>query len=84
MRLSGPLYHLGAVAFTGLSPDLEARARQMWKPATGAPYDYGYPSDFLREFAPNLDARIYKSYTQKAKPGAGDHVMDVELIFIHR
>jgi len=80
----GPLFHFGNVTFTGLSPELQTRARQMWKPATGAPYDYAYPSDFLREFAPNLDARVYKSYTQKAKPGAGDHVMDVELIFIHR
>jgi outer membrane translocation and assembly module TamA len=80
----GPLFHFGNILFTGLAPADEARARTMWRRAPGDAYDYAYPSEFLREFGHTLDGRVYKSFDEKAKPGLGDHVMDVELIFTHR
>jgi hypothetical protein len=80
----GPLFHFGNILFTGLAPADEARARKAWRRAPGDPYDFAYPSEFLGEFSRTLDGRVYKSFNEKAKPGAGDHVMDIEMIFIRR
>lgn len=80
----GPLFHFGNILFTGLAASDEARARAMWRRATGDPYDYAYSSEFLKEFGHTLDGRVYKSFDSKSKPGTGDHVMDVEMIFTHR
>jgi len=77
----GPLYHLGRVSFTGLAPDLEASARKVWGPQPGAPYDYGYPSDFLKAFSKSADLRQFKKFDAKSQAGSGDHVMDVILVF---
>ena len=77
----GPLYHFGEVRFTGLSPALESRARQVWSAAAGSPYDFEYPNDFVRDFSRVVDFRQFKKYDVKAQPGAGDHVMDVTVNF---
>ena len=80
----GPLFHFGGVIFTGLAPQHEQQARKLWKAAPGAPYDYAYASEFLRQFGTTAEARGYKPVVIKAKPGAGDHVMDIEVIFAPR
>jgi len=77
----GPLYHFGEVRVTGLSPDLEGRARGMWKPKAGDPYDYAYPNDFLQDFSRTVDFRNFRKYAAVAQRGAGDHVMDINLVF---
>lgn len=38
----GPLYHFGQLRIIGLVPDLEAKARKIWKLESGSPYDYAY------------------------------------------
>jgi outer membrane translocation and assembly module TamA len=80
----GPLYHFGEVRITGLSPDLEGRARRLWKPKAGDPYDYGYPNDFFQAFSRTVDFRNFRKYHAAAQKGAGDHVMDLNLIFESR
>jgi len=77
----GPLYHFGDVAFAGLSPELEAKARSLWKMEAGAPYDFMYSGDFLREFSKAADLRWVKRVNPKMEPGVGDHVRNVRVIF---
>jgi len=77
----GPLYHFGDLSVTGLSSNLEARARQLWKAKPGDPYDYMYSVDFLREFSRAIDFRMFRKYDAQTKRGPGDHVMDINLIF---
>jgi hypothetical protein len=80
----GPLYHFGEVRFTGLSPDVEERARRMWKPKSGDPYDYAYPNEFLQAFSRTVDFRNFRKYEAVSQKGAGDHVMDISLVFESR
>ena len=70
----GPLFTFGEVAFAGLSPELEAKARTVWKMQTGAPYDFMYSGDFLREFSNVADLRWVKHVNPKMEVGAGEHV----------
>ncbi len=76
----GPLYHFGQIQFTGLSADLESKARKIWKPKTGDPYDYQYPSDFLQSFFRSVDGRQFKKYRVDTRPAPGN-VMDITVIF---
>jgi len=76
----GPLYRFGQVTFVGLSPDLEAKARKVWKMESGDPYDLIYPNDFLRAFSKVADLRSFK-LREKAEAGPGDHVKNVTLMF---
>jgi outer membrane translocation and assembly module TamA len=76
----GPLYHFGQVTFVGLSPDIEAKARKVWKMESGDPYDLIYPNDFLRAFSKVADLRSFK-LREKAEAGPGDHVKNVTLMF---
>lgn len=77
----GPLYHFGEVRIRGLSRDLEERARQMWRPKPGDPYDYAYPYEFLQAFSRIVDFRKFRKYDAVPQPGTGDHVMDISLVF---
>ncbi|MBZ5625430.1 MAG: hypothetical protein LAQ69_43055 [Acidobacteriia bacterium] len=80
----GPLYHVGEVRITGLSPDLEGRARRLWKPKAGDPYDYAYPNDFFQAFSRTVDFRAFRKYDAVTLKGTGDHVMDINLVFESR
>ena len=80
----GPLYHFGAVRFSGLSPDLEGRAKRLWKAKPGDPYDYAYPNEFFQAFSRTVDFRNFRKYHAVAQKGTGDHVMDMNLIFESR
>ena len=76
----GPLYSLGTMTITGLSPDQQAKARGLWHARTGDPFDFEYPNDFFLDFSRVVDLRQFKKYqaiTSK-KPG---NVMDVTLQF---
>jgi outer membrane protein assembly factor BamA len=77
----GPLYHFGEIRITGLSPDLQERARRIWQPRAGDPYDYAYTSEFFQAFSRMVDFRAFRKYDAKATKGAGDHVMDINLVF---
>jgi len=78
--IRGPLYHFGQVSFTGLPPDAEARAAQAWSMKPGDPYNYAYSSEFVQEFAKQMNLGRYKVRTQSHR-GTGDHVMDETVIF---
>jgi outer membrane translocation and assembly module TamA len=80
----GPLYHFGEVRFTGLTPELADQARRVWRPQPGDPYDFAYSSDFFQEFAHVVDFRKFSKYEPVVQKGAGDHVMDVEVVFVAR
>ena len=80
----GTLYHFGQLRTTGLSPELDAKARKAWEKNPGDPYDYGYPSDFLRVFSKSVDLRQFKRYDVRAEKGPGDHTMDITLVFVAR
>jgi outer membrane translocation and assembly module TamA len=82
--VKGPLYHFGVVIVTGLPPDLQEKARRMWQPKPGDPYDYAYPNEFLRAFSKAVDFRNFRKYQAIAQKGAGDHVMDTNLVFVAR
>jgi outer membrane protein assembly factor BamA len=77
----GPLYHFGQLRIAGLAGELEGKARKIWTLNSGDPYDYAYAGDFFRAFAKTVDFRQFKKYDVKAQRGAGDHVMDVTLVF---
>ncbi len=77
----GPLYHFGEVRFTGLSPRLEERARRAWRPKPGDPYDYAYPSEFFQAFSSSVDFRGFRKYDAVPQKGAGDHVVDIAVMF---
>jgi outer membrane protein assembly factor BamA len=77
----GPMYHVGDVRFTGLTPELEAQARKVWSAALGAPYDFLYPNDFLRDFSRVTDFRQFKKYNAQTQPGSGDHVINITMVF---
>src|SRR5581483_948564 len=79
----GPLYRFGELSITGLSPELEAQARKYWHARPGDPYDYVYPSEFLREFSKVVDFRQFSKYGATVTPKP-DHVMDVKLEFVPR
>jgi outer membrane translocation and assembly module TamA len=80
----GSLYHFGQVRIQGLTPELEAKARSMWRLQAGDPYDYAYPLDFIREFSRSVDLRNLKNFESKAQPGTGPHVMDFTLVFVFK
>jgi len=77
----GALYHFGEVHIAGLSPDLQERARRTWRPKTGDPYDYAYPNDFFQAFSRVVDFRSFRKYDASVRKGAGDHVMDINVVF---
>jgi len=77
----GPLYRFGEIRMTGLGAELETQARASWKPKSGDPYDYAYPSEFLRAFSRSADLRGFRKIDAKTRRGAVDHVMDIELVF---
>jgi outer membrane protein assembly factor BamA len=77
----GPLYHFGQLRITGLSPELDAKARKLWEKNPGEPYDFAYPNDFLRTFSKSIDLRQFKRYNVRAEKGPGDHTMDITLVF---
>lgn len=80
----GPIYHFGELRVTGLSPELEVKARGMWKLQRGDPYDYVYPHEFLREFNKSLGKLMFKRYDVATQKGTGDHVTDVSVSFVPR
>lgn len=80
----GPLYHFGEVRFSGLTPDLEGRAKRLWKAKPGDPYDYAYPNEFFRAFSRIVDFRSFRKYEAVVQKGTGDHVMDINLVFESR
>ncbi len=77
----GPLYRFGKLRIAGLSPGLEAQARKVWTLRPGDPFDYAYPADFFREFARSAGAWQIRKFEPAMKQGAGDYVMDFELLF---
>jgi hypothetical protein len=77
----GPLYRFGEIRMTGLTAELEPQARTLWKPKSGDPYDYAYPSEFLKAFSGSANLRGFRKIDAKTRRGAGDHVMDIELVF---
>jgi len=77
----GPLYHLGEVRITGLSLDLEGKARRVWKPKTGDPFDFAYPNDFFQAFSRTVDFGSFRKYDAVMQEGAGNHVIDINLVF---
>jgi hypothetical protein len=77
----GPLFHVGEICFTGLTPELEARARATWTPKTGDPYDYGYWNDFVQAFSKVVDFSKFKKYEGVVKQGTGNYVMNYNLVF---
>jgi hypothetical protein len=77
----GPLYHFGGIRMIGLSPDLQERARRIWRPKSGDPYDYTYTSEFFQAISCVVDFRVFRKYDTKATKGAGYHVMDINLVF---
>ncbi|HZU27243.1 MAG TPA: POTRA domain-containing protein [Bryobacteraceae bacterium] len=79
----GPLYRFGELSITGLSPELEAKARGMWRAHPGDPYDFMYPGEFLREFSKVVDFRQFSKYAAAVAPQP-NHVMDVKLEFAPR
>ena len=79
--VKGPLYHFGEVRITGLAPNLAERAKRMWKPKLGDPYDYSYPNEFLQAFSGTVDFRNFSKHEAVVQKGEGDHVMDINLVF---
>ncbi len=76
--VKGPLFHFGRLSFTGLSAAQEAAARKLWKMAPGDAYDFDYFREFWPGFLKTLGPGRW-SISPKSAPGAGDHVVDLDL-----
>jgi len=76
----GPLYRAGQLKIIGLTPELEAKARKLWKLQPGDPYDYAYADEFLKTFAQSVEPGQFKKFTPAAQKQA-DNSMDVTLLF---
>lgn len=79
----GPLYHFGQVSFPGLSPDLADKARKSWAMVTGAPFDFQYDREFLKNFYNVADLKKFKIQT-KIEPAPGDHVRNFVVSFMDK
>jgi outer membrane protein assembly factor BamA len=79
----GDLYRYGEIRISGLTPALEQKARQMLRIKSGDPFDYGYPSEFIQTFSRAVDLSDYRKLDATVKDGAGEHVRDVTLVFLH-
>ena len=77
----GPQFHFGDVHFQGLPPDMESKARGLWKMKAGDPFDPFYSSQFVADFSRKTDLRQFKKRSVKDVPGPGEHVRDVILRF---
>lgn len=77
----GPMFRFGQIAFHGLNAQLDAQARKLWLMKPGDPYDYAYGREFLEAFSRIVDFRRFRKYDINARKGAGDHVMDVDVVF---
>jgi len=53
----------------------------LWRPKPGDPYDYDYPHEFFQAFSRVADLRSFRSFNVVTQQGAGDHVMDMKLVF---
>ena len=69
-----------SILFDGLPPFEETSARKLWKMEAGAPYDYAYSGDFVRELSKRTDLAQYKISIQTHN-AAGDQVMHETLAF---
>jgi len=54
---------------------------RLWHPKPGDPYDYDYPHEFFQAFSRVADLRSFRSFNVVTQQGAGDHVMDMKLVF---
>jgi len=79
--IKGPLHHFGELQIMGLSPELQEKARRTWRPKPGDPYDYSYPNEFFQAFSRAVDFRGFQKYNVQTRPGAGDHVININLVF---
>jgi outer membrane protein assembly factor BamA len=79
----GPLFHAGQLKIIGLTPELEAKARKLWKAQPGDPYDFEYAGEFLREFGQSVSLGQFKKITPSIQRQA-DNVMDCTLLFESR
>lgn len=60
---------------------MQERARRIWLPKPGDPYDYAYPNEFFQAFSRVVDFRNFRKHNAVAQKGTGDHVMDINLVF---
>jgi outer membrane protein assembly factor BamA len=79
----GPLFHAGQLKIIGLSPELEAKARKLWKQQPGDPYDFEYAGEFLKEFGQSAPLGQFRKITPSAQR-MPDNVMDCTLLFESR
>jgi outer membrane protein assembly factor BamA len=77
----GTFYTFGQLRITGLTPNLEAKARKIWGLTPGAVFDYDYPRDFFRDFFRAVDSREFKKFNVSMLTGSGENVMDFLLTF---
>lgn len=77
----GSFYTFGQLRITGLTPDLEAKARKMWTLTPGAVFDYDYPRDFFPAFFRSVDSQRFKKFNVTMQKGSGENVMDFLLSF---
>jgi outer membrane protein assembly factor BamA len=79
----GPLFHAGQLKIIGLTPELEAKARKLWKAQRGDPYDFEYAGEFLKEFGQSVSLGQFKKVTPSTQRQP-DNVMDWTLLFESR
>jgi hypothetical protein len=77
----GSFHTFGQLRITGLTPDLETKARKVWALAPGAVFDYDYPRDFFPVFFRTVDSQRFKKFNVTMQKGSGENVMDFLLTF---
>ena len=76
----GQQFLFAALQIDGFSPDLEQKARKLWKLAQGAPMDAAYPNEYVRSMLDSLHVQV-KSISTSLHIRPGTNLVDVVLNF---
>jgi len=76
----GQRFLFAALQINGFSPDLEQKARKLWKLAQGAPMDAAYPNEYIRSMLDSLHVQV-KSISTSLHIRPGTNLVDVVLNF---
>jgi hypothetical protein len=76
----GQQFLFAGLRINGFSPELEQKARKLWKLAEGAPMDAAYANEYVRSMLDSLRVQV-KSINSTLHIRPGTNLVDVVLSF---
>jgi hypothetical protein len=78
--LKGEQFLFAGLQISGFSPELEQKARKLWKLREGAPMDEPYVNEYIRSMLDALRIQV-KSVSNTFHVRPGTNLVDVALAF---